>query len=86
MELQPDNESRSSLRIEPGSDDAVGFARSSLGDSSKGLGSSLGTRREITREKTIRLTATQDELNQLTKELVKIKSKPEFEKWREPLL
>ncbi|RRT47475.1 hypothetical protein B296_00044377 [Ensete ventricosum] len=38
---------RSSLGIGPGSDDAVGSRRSSLGDSTKGTGSSLGTRREI---------------------------------------
>ncbi|RZS14209.1 hypothetical protein BHM03_00045876 [Ensete ventricosum] len=48
MELQPDDGLRSSLGIGPGSDDAVGSHRSSLGDSSKGSGSSLGTRREIT--------------------------------------
>ncbi|RWW63668.1 hypothetical protein BHE74_00029138, partial [Ensete ventricosum] len=39
---------RSSLGIGLGSDDVVGSRRSLLGDSSKGSGSLLGTRREIT--------------------------------------
>ncbi|RWW13401.1 hypothetical protein GW17_00022880 [Ensete ventricosum] len=39
---------RSNLSIGPGSDDAVGSRRRSLGDSPKGSRSSLGTRREIT--------------------------------------
>ncbi|RWV78820.1 hypothetical protein GW17_00059071 [Ensete ventricosum] len=41
-----------------GSDDAMGFVGSSLGDSSKESGSSLGTRPEITKEKTRRLAAS----------------------------
>ncbi|RRT57301.1 hypothetical protein B296_00002871, partial [Ensete ventricosum] len=49
MKLQPDDGLRSSLGIGPSSDDAVGSRRSSLGDSPKESGSSLGTRREITR-------------------------------------
>ncbi|RWW32346.1 hypothetical protein GW17_00002982 [Ensete ventricosum] len=47
MKLQPDDEPRSSLGIRSSSDDAVGSRRHSLGDSLKGLRSSLGTRREI---------------------------------------
>ncbi|RWW46339.1 hypothetical protein BHE74_00047738 [Ensete ventricosum] len=47
MELQPDDEPRSSLSIESGLDDVVGSRRSSLGDSPKGSGSSLGACREI---------------------------------------
>ncbi|RRT31987.1 hypothetical protein B296_00038029 [Ensete ventricosum] len=68
----------------------MGFAGSSLGDSSKESGRSLGTRWEITGEKTRRLVVSMPEvtglveveLNQLTKELVNIKSKLEFKKWR----
>ncbi|RRT78938.1 hypothetical protein B296_00000268 [Ensete ventricosum] len=48
MKLQPDDGPRSILGISPGSDDAVGSRRSSLGDSPKGSGSTLGRRREIT--------------------------------------
>ncbi|RRT72187.1 hypothetical protein B296_00014394 [Ensete ventricosum] len=48
MKLQPDDGPRSSLGIGRGSDDVVGSNRSLLRDSSKGLGSSLGTRRKIT--------------------------------------
>ncbi|RZS11703.1 hypothetical protein BHM03_00043060 [Ensete ventricosum] len=47
MKLQLDDGPRSSLGIGPGSDDVVGSHRSSLGDSPKGSGSLLGTRREI---------------------------------------
>ncbi|RRT34554.1 hypothetical protein B296_00041904 [Ensete ventricosum] len=47
LKLQSDDGPRSSLGIGPGSDDAVGSCRSSLGDLPKGSGSSLGTRREI---------------------------------------
>ncbi|RWW18900.1 hypothetical protein BHE74_00045199 [Ensete ventricosum] len=47
MKLQPDDGPRSSLGIGPSSDDVVGSRRSSLGDSQKGSGSSLGTHREI---------------------------------------
>ncbi|RWW58226.1 hypothetical protein BHE74_00034930 [Ensete ventricosum] len=42
---------RSSLGIGLGLDNAVGSHRSSLGDSLKGLRSSLGTRREIARRR-----------------------------------
>ncbi|RZS25163.1 hypothetical protein BHM03_00058320 [Ensete ventricosum] len=42
---------RSSLGIEPGSDDAVGSRRNSLGDSPKGPGSSLGTCRKIVKRR-----------------------------------
>ncbi|RWW19527.1 hypothetical protein GW17_00016409 [Ensete ventricosum] len=65
---------------------------SSLGDSPKESRSSLGMRREIARKKTrglaVRLSevagvcGTQVELNQLTKELVNVKVKPEFVKSR----
>ncbi|RRT79516.1 hypothetical protein B296_00008143, partial [Ensete ventricosum] len=68
----------------------------SLGDSPKESGSLLGTRSEITEKKTgglaVRLSevaevcGTQVELNQLTKELVNVKVKSKFVKWREPLL
>ncbi|RZS15151.1 hypothetical protein BHM03_00046991, partial [Ensete ventricosum] len=51
MKLQPDNGPRSSLGIGLGSDDTVGSRRSSLGDSLKELGSSLGTRWEIIRRR-----------------------------------
>ncbi|RWV84895.1 hypothetical protein GW17_00053358 [Ensete ventricosum] len=51
MKLQPDVGPRSSLGIGPGSDDAVGSRRSSLGDSPKGSGSLLGTRWEITKRR-----------------------------------
>ncbi|RWW04323.1 hypothetical protein GW17_00032457, partial [Ensete ventricosum] len=51
MKLQPNDGPRSSLRIGPSSDDAVGSRQRSLGDSSKGSGSSLGTRQEITRRR-----------------------------------
>ncbi|RRT31308.1 hypothetical protein B296_00050139, partial [Ensete ventricosum] len=51
MELQSDDGPRSSLGIGPGSDDAVGSRRSSLGDSSKGLERSLGTCPEIAERK-----------------------------------
>ncbi|RRT61268.1 hypothetical protein B296_00010646 [Ensete ventricosum] len=51
MELQPDNGPRSSLGIRLGSDNVVGSHRSSLGDSLKGSGSSLGTCREITEKR-----------------------------------
>ncbi|RWV86710.1 hypothetical protein GW17_00051362 [Ensete ventricosum] len=47
MKLKPDDGPRSSLGIGPGSDDAVGSRRSSLGDSPKGSGSSLETCQEI---------------------------------------
>ncbi|RRT46506.1 hypothetical protein B296_00014378, partial [Ensete ventricosum] len=47
MELQPDDGLRSSLGTRPGLNDVVGSRQSSLGDSPKGSGSSLGTRREI---------------------------------------
>ncbi|RRT43977.1 hypothetical protein B296_00045208 [Ensete ventricosum] len=47
MELQQDDGPRSSVGIGSGSDDAVRSRQSSLGDSSKGSGNSLGTRREI---------------------------------------
>ncbi|RWW24681.1 hypothetical protein GW17_00011014 [Ensete ventricosum] len=47
MELQQDDGPRSSVGIGSGSDDAVRSRRSSLGDSSKGSGNSLGTRWEI---------------------------------------
>ncbi|RWV96311.1 hypothetical protein GW17_00040987 [Ensete ventricosum] len=47
MKLQPDDGRGSSLGIGPGSDDAMGSRRSSLRDSPKGSGSSLGTRQEI---------------------------------------
>ncbi|RZS15075.1 hypothetical protein BHM03_00046855 [Ensete ventricosum] len=70
------------------------LAGSSLGDSPKEPGSSLGMRREIAGRRPEDLP--QDyrrlseyagvDLNQLTKELVNIKIKPDFEKWREPLL
>ncbi|RRT35469.1 hypothetical protein B296_00012929 [Ensete ventricosum] len=67
------------------------LAGSSLGNSLKELGSSLGTRMEITGKKTGGLTVRMSEvsglarveLNQLTKEMVNIKVKPEFKKWRE---
>ncbi|RWW01204.1 hypothetical protein GW17_00035772 [Ensete ventricosum] len=49
MELQLDDGPRSSLGIGPGSDDVVGSRRRSLGDSPKGSGSSVGTRRKKTR-------------------------------------
>ncbi|RWW43432.1 hypothetical protein BHE74_00050908 [Ensete ventricosum] len=72
------------------------LARSSLGDSSKESRSLLGTRKEIAGTKTgglaarlpevARVYGTQVELNQLTKELVNVKVKSKFEKWREPLL
>ncbi|RRT32906.1 hypothetical protein B296_00049206 [Ensete ventricosum] len=48
IELQQDDGPRSSLGIEPASDNAMGSRQSSLGDSPKGSGSSLGARREIT--------------------------------------
>ncbi|RRT76443.1 hypothetical protein B296_00016435 [Ensete ventricosum] len=51
MELQPDDGPKSSLGIGSGLDDAVGSCRSSLGDSPKGSGSSLGTHREIARRR-----------------------------------
>ncbi|RWV78304.1 hypothetical protein GW17_00060744 [Ensete ventricosum] len=47
IELQPDDGPRLSLDIGPGSDDVVGSHRSSLGDSSKELGSLLRTHWEI---------------------------------------
>ncbi|RWW21074.1 hypothetical protein GW17_00014791 [Ensete ventricosum] len=47
MKLQSDDGPRSSLSIRPGSHDAMGSRRSSLGDSPKGSGSSSGTLREI---------------------------------------
>ncbi|RRT48769.1 hypothetical protein B296_00029052 [Ensete ventricosum] len=43
-----DDRPKLSLGIEPSLDDVVGSRRSSLGDSSKGLRSSLGIRWEIT--------------------------------------
>ncbi|RRT58440.1 hypothetical protein GW17_00060205 [Ensete ventricosum] len=51
MELQPDDRPRSSLGIGPGSDDAVGSCRSSLGYSPKGSGSLLGTPQAIARRR-----------------------------------
>ncbi|RRT34328.1 hypothetical protein B296_00044510 [Ensete ventricosum] len=69
---------------------------SSLGDSPKELGNSLGTRREIAGKKirglatrlpeVIGVCGTQVELNQLTKELVNVKVKSKSKKWRESLL
>ncbi|RZR84767.1 hypothetical protein BHM03_00011646 [Ensete ventricosum] len=47
MELQPDDGLRSSIGIRPGLDDTMRSHQSSLGDSPKGSGSSLGTCREI---------------------------------------
>ncbi|RRT54785.1 hypothetical protein B296_00032555 [Ensete ventricosum] len=47
MKLQSDDGPRSSLSIGPGSHDAMGSRRSSLGDLPKGSGSSPGTLREI---------------------------------------
>ncbi|RWW68177.1 hypothetical protein BHE74_00024306, partial [Ensete ventricosum] len=47
MESQPDDGPRSSLSIRPRFGRCSGISRSSLRDSPKGSGSSLGTRREI---------------------------------------
>ncbi|RWV92399.1 hypothetical protein GW17_00045229 [Ensete ventricosum] len=47
MKLQLDDGPRLNLGFGPGSDDAVGSRRSSLGDSPKGSRSSLEIRREI---------------------------------------
>ncbi|RRT42089.1 hypothetical protein B296_00038207 [Ensete ventricosum] len=47
MKLQPDDGPRSSLGIGSGLDNAMRSRRSSLRDSPKGSGSSLGTRRKI---------------------------------------
>ncbi|RWW40676.1 hypothetical protein BHE74_00053887, partial [Ensete ventricosum] len=80
MKLQPDDGPRSSLGIGPGSDDAVGSRRSSLGDSSKGSGSSLGTRREIAGRR------PEDSPQECRRLSDWREFKPEFEKWREPLL
>ncbi|RWV90767.1 hypothetical protein BHE74_00040542 [Ensete ventricosum] len=89
MKLQPDDGPRSILGIGPGSDDVVGSRRRSLGDSPKGLGSSLGDHWKKTGRLTARMAEATRlvgvELNWLTKELVNIRFKPKFEKWREPL-
>ncbi|RWV82772.1 hypothetical protein GW17_00055697 [Ensete ventricosum] len=89
------------LGIWPSSDDAVGsrrkFARRFVERIGKLAGNAKGDRRKEDR-RTCRkiaggcrnpllgLVELRVELNQLTKELVNVKVKPEFEKWREPLL
>ncbi|RWW25611.1 hypothetical protein BHE74_00020723 [Ensete ventricosum] len=65
------------------------FARRSTEGIEKLAGNVKGDRREEDRRTYRKITGgcrTQVELNQLTKELVNVKVKPKFEKWREPLL
>ncbi|RRT83697.1 hypothetical protein B296_00016947 [Ensete ventricosum] len=92
MELQLDNEPRSSLSIGSRFGRYGGFRREFARRFVEGIGklagNTLGDHRgedEKICRKYAEVTGLA-ELNQLTKELVNIKLKPEFEKWREPLL
>ncbi|RRT76547.1 hypothetical protein B296_00019795 [Ensete ventricosum] len=58
IKLQPDNEPRSSLRIRPGFGRCGGFCWEFARRFAEGMGSSPGTRREITRKKTRRITTS----------------------------
>ncbi|RWW42431.1 hypothetical protein BHE74_00052028 [Ensete ventricosum] len=57
MELQPDNGSRSSIGIRPGSDDVVGSRREFPRRFAKGIGKLTGNMKGDHREKTRGLTA-----------------------------